>query len=166
MEFKFSFQFEKQSKFQKLSNFGTVRPFDIPHHSQFVRFLYLPFDLNFIFYCSDSRKFGRYKLGLSLIFKFEISAILIFYCSKFWPSSEFIGIKKKISTCSLSHNLLGNTYLARKLITFGLKFLICCWKDCVSRLSGNSSTLLLTESPSWFPRRFLLCFAVFWAPST
>ena len=34
-----------------------------------------------------TRKFGRSTFARSLIFKFEISAILKFYCSKFWPSS-------------------------------------------------------------------------------
>ena len=32
----------------------------------------LPFDMNHIFYCSDSRKFGRFTLARSLIFKFEL----------------------------------------------------------------------------------------------
>ena len=32
MELKFSLQFGNLSKFQKLANFGIVRPFDIPHH--------------------------------------------------------------------------------------------------------------------------------------
>ena len=36
----------------------------------------LPFDINFIFYCSDTRKFGRSTFERSLIYKFEISAIL------------------------------------------------------------------------------------------
>ena len=54
----------------------------------------LPFDIKFIFYCGDTRKFGRSTFARSLIFKFEISAILKFYCSKFRPSPELI---KKIS---------------------------------------------------------------------
>ena len=37
----FFFKFVKLSKFQKLANFGIVRPFDIPHHSQFCRFSYI-----------------------------------------------------------------------------------------------------------------------------
>ena len=56
----------------------------------------LPFDINFILYYSDSRKFGRSKFARSLIFKFEIAAILQFYCSKFWPSPVQISV-------SLSH---------------------------------------------------------------
>ena len=43
----------------------------------------LPFDINVIFYCGDTRKFGHSTFARSLIFKFEISAILKFYCSKF-----------------------------------------------------------------------------------
>ena len=74
------FQFGKPSKFQKLANFGIVCPFDIPHYSQFCRFLYLPFDINefrrfifsiFIFYCGD-HKFGRSIFERSLIFKFKM----------------------------------------------------------------------------------------------
>ena len=37
-------------------------------------------------YCSDFRKFGDSTFAHSLNFKFEISAILKFYCSKYWPS--------------------------------------------------------------------------------
>ena len=86
------FQFGKLSKFKKLANFGIVCPFDIPHYSQFFRFSYLHFDINefrhfifwiFIFYCSDSRKFGRSIFERSLSFKFNILAILKFDCSKF-----------------------------------------------------------------------------------
>ena len=86
------FKFRKLSKFKKLANFGIVCPFDIPHYSQFCRFSYLPFDINelrrfifwiFIFYCTDSRKFGCSTFEHSLIFKFEMLAILKFDCSKF-----------------------------------------------------------------------------------
>ena len=37
-----------------------------------------------------TRKFGRSAFERSLIFKFELSAILKFYCSKFKPSSIFV----------------------------------------------------------------------------
>ena len=47
------------------------------------------FDISFIFYYSDSRKFVHSAFARSLIFKFEISAILQFYCSKFWPSPKY-----------------------------------------------------------------------------
>ena len=50
--------------------------FDI---NEFQRFIFSIF----IFYCSDSRMFGRSTFESSLIFKFEISVILKFYCSKF-----------------------------------------------------------------------------------
>ena len=53
----------------------------------------LPLNINFIFYCSDSGKFGCSTFARSLIFKFEISAILKFYCSTFWPSSEFLNVE-------------------------------------------------------------------------
>ena len=46
----------------------------------------LPFDINFIFYCGDTRKFGHSTFARSLIFQFEIPAVLKFYCPKFWPS--------------------------------------------------------------------------------
>ena len=36
-----------------------------------------------------TRKFGRSTFARSLIFKFEISAILKFYCSKFLPSPQY-----------------------------------------------------------------------------
>ena len=42
----------------------------------------------FIFLIFISRKFGLSTFKRSLIFKFETSAILKFYCSKFEPSSE------------------------------------------------------------------------------
>ena len=69
-----------------------VRPFDIPHHSQSCRFSFFPSDINefrrfifliFIFYCSYSRKFGRSTFERSLIFKFELLAVLQFDCLKF-----------------------------------------------------------------------------------
>ena len=37
-----NFYFEKLSEFEKLSNFGIVHSFDIPHHSHFFRFSYFP----------------------------------------------------------------------------------------------------------------------------
>ena len=48
----------------------------------------LSFDMNFIFYCSESLKFSRSTFARSIIFKFEISAILKIYFSEFWPPSH------------------------------------------------------------------------------
>ena len=98
--FQILFQFVILSNTKKLTNFRIVCPFDIPHHAQFCRFSYLPFAINefrcfifsiFIFYSSYSRKFGRSTFELSLIFKFQILAILRFDCSKFQPSPRNIG---------------------------------------------------------------------------
>ena len=41
-----TFRFRKLSKFQNLMNFEIIRPFDIPHQSQFCLFSYLLFDIN------------------------------------------------------------------------------------------------------------------------
>ena len=84
-------------KLQKLTNFEIVCPLDIPHHLQFYRFSYLLFYINefrgfifsiFIFYCSYSHKFGRSTFERSLIFKFEMLAILhpspLGWGLKFW----------------------------------------------------------------------------------
>ena len=76
----------KITKISKFWNFSSIRyfaPFAI------WPIFILIFDINFIFYYSDSRKFGRSTFERSLIFKFEISAILKFYSSKFWPSPEY-----------------------------------------------------------------------------
>ena len=70
----------KMPKIIKFYNCSSIRyfaPFAI------LPIFILPFDINFIFYYSDSCKFGRSTFERSLIFKFEISAILEFYCSKF-----------------------------------------------------------------------------------
>ena len=68
----------------------------------------LPVDINFIFYSSDSRKSGRSTFARSLIFKFEISAILKFYCSKFWTSPnidrESIADRVEIETPGIIKN--------------------------------------------------------------
>ena len=40
------FNLENQSLARKIGNFGIVRPFDIPHYSQFCQFSYLFFDIN------------------------------------------------------------------------------------------------------------------------
>ena len=37
---------KNQSLAPKIANFEIVRPFDIPHHSQFCQFSYLPFVIN------------------------------------------------------------------------------------------------------------------------
>ena len=71
-----------------------VCSFDIPKYSQFCRFSYLPFDINefifsiFIFYIVVTRKFGGSAFERSLIFKFEMLAMLKFDCSKFNPPPE------------------------------------------------------------------------------
>ena len=70
----------KISKFWNCSSIRYSAPFAI---SPIFK---LPFDISFIFDCSNSRQFGRSTFARSLIFKFEISAILKIYCSKFWPS--------------------------------------------------------------------------------
>ena len=96
MEFKFSFNLEnyqipKNSKFWNYSFLWYFVAFAI-----FPSFI-LSFDINFIFYCSDSRKFGRSIFSRSLIFKFEISASLKIYCSKFRPSPKFRSSISKLS---------------------------------------------------------------------
>ena len=68
-------------------------PYRIPSASIFlIVFLKLTFDTNefcrfiyaiFIFYCSDSRKFGHSTFELSLVFEFEMLTILKFYCLTF-----------------------------------------------------------------------------------
>ena len=67
-----------------MGNFGIVRPFDIPHSSQFRHFSYFPFDIDqfsqFVFPILVTHQFGRSIFVRSLIFKFESSAILNFYC--------------------------------------------------------------------------------------
>ena len=65
------------SKFWNCSSIRYFAPFAI------WPIFILPFDINFIFYYSDSREFSLSTIECSLIFKFEISAILKFYCSKF-----------------------------------------------------------------------------------
>ena len=77
----------KIPKISKFWNYSSIR-----YSARFAILLIfiLPFNINFIIYCSDSRKFGRSTFARSLIFKFKISAILRFYCSKFWPSPLWI----------------------------------------------------------------------------
>ena len=53
-------------------------------------------DINFIFYYSDSRKLGRSTFARSLIFNVEISVILKFYCSEFWPSPSTLNTKTRV----------------------------------------------------------------------
>ena len=72
-------QFGKLLKFQKLTYFGIVCPFDISHHSQFCLFSYLPFDINssqFLF--SILVTFVSSAFKHSFFLKFETSAILKF----------------------------------------------------------------------------------------
>ena len=80
----------KFGKFFGLWKFGIVRPFDIPHYSQFCQFSYLPSDTNqfspFLFPILLTRKFDHSTYERSLIFKIEPSAILKFYCVEFLPS--------------------------------------------------------------------------------
>ena len=88
----------KISKFWNCSSIRYSAPFTI------LPIFILPFDINFIFYCNDSRKFGPSTFALSLIFKFEISAILKFYSSKFWPSPKiFISINSLTSVNVNAH---------------------------------------------------------------
>ena len=51
--FEILFNLENQCLVPKIGNFGIIRPFDIPHYSQFCQFSYLPFDIN---------KFRRFNL--------------------------------------------------------------------------------------------------------
>ena len=74
-------------EFSKLDIFGIYIFFLIWKIIRIPKFQNMKFQ-NFMFYCSDSRKFGRSIFASSFIFKFEISVILKFYCSKFWPSPE------------------------------------------------------------------------------
>ena len=75
----------KISKISKFLNFPFIR-----YSASFKIFpiFILPYNINFISYCSDSRKFGSSTSARSLIFKFEISVILKFYYSKFRPSPD------------------------------------------------------------------------------
>ena len=81
------FQFVKQ----KFSNFEIFQPFKIPHYSQFCQFSYSPIDINqlsqFLFSILVTHKFGYSAFEHLLIFEFKTSAILKFYCLKFWPST-------------------------------------------------------------------------------
>ena len=43
---RFFFNFKSQSFAPKIGNIGNVRPFDIPHFSQFCQISYFPFDIN------------------------------------------------------------------------------------------------------------------------
>ena len=70
-----NFTTRKTTKFSEFFNLENLH-FDI---NEIRRFIFLIF----IFYCSDSRKSGRSTFEHSLIFKFGMSAILKFNCSKF-----------------------------------------------------------------------------------
>ena len=70
-------------KIPKFSNFWNCSCIRYSAPFAILSIFILPFDINFIFYCGDTRKFGHSTFARSLIFKFEISAILKFYCSKF-----------------------------------------------------------------------------------
>ena len=85
---------KNENSSKKMANFRIICPIDIPHHSKFRQFLFLPFDINqfrclhlsiFISYFSVSRKFGCSIFERSLtLTKCELSsAILNFFCSKF-----------------------------------------------------------------------------------
>ena len=77
------FQFVKP----KFSNFKIVHRFNVPHYSIFCQFSYFPIDINqlsqFLYFILVTRKFSHFTSKRSLIFKFETSAILKFYCLKF-----------------------------------------------------------------------------------
>ena len=90
---------------KKLSSFGVVRLFDISYYSPFRQFSYFFFDINlfrsfshlifhFIFYVSYFRNIGLSTFERSLIFNYETSAVLKFYCcSKFGFSSSKMNFK-------------------------------------------------------------------------
>ena len=71
-KFRDFFNLENQNLTSKISNCGIVRPFDIPHYSQFCRFSYLPFDIDqffqFLFPILVTRRVGRSTFERSLIF--------------------------------------------------------------------------------------------------
>ena len=113
------FHFGKLSKFQKkLANFEIVCPFDIPHYSQLRWFWYLPFDINYFrrfigslfIFIVVTRKFGRFTFERSLIFKFEMLAILKLDCSKFEPSPR--------TSTSMELHLYDSGPLQKKKIEF------------------------------------------------
>ena len=93
LEFLDFFQFVEQ----KFSNFEIFHPFGVPHYSQFWQFSYFPIDINqlsqFLFSILVTHKFGHSTSERSLIFKFETSAFLKFYCLKFWPSSAIYNFR-------------------------------------------------------------------------
>ena len=78
---------ENQTLASKIDNSEIIRPFDIPHFSQFFQFSYLPFAKNqfsqFLCPILVTRKFSCSTFEPSLIFKYEMSAAIPkFYCSK------------------------------------------------------------------------------------
>ena len=86
-------RFEKfKNKFKNITTeyhtfrYFDIRNFEIPKYWSFYISSFQILTPTLIFYYSDFRKFGRFTFARSLIFEFEISAILKFYCSKFRPS--------------------------------------------------------------------------------
>ena len=71
------------------SIFCTIRNFClISHSSVFINFLrHLVFSIS-VFNFNHSGKIGLSTFARSLIFKFQISAVLNFQSSKYWPSSS------------------------------------------------------------------------------
>ena len=59
--------------------------------------LYICFLVYISFSVSNSHKFGRSTFARSLILKFEMSVVLKFYCSIFWPSSLPVSRQKNRS---------------------------------------------------------------------
>ena len=71
-------------KLPEIKKFWNCSPIRYSARFAILPIVILPFDINSIFYSSDSSKFDRSIFARLLIFKFEISAILKIYCSKFW----------------------------------------------------------------------------------
>ena len=101
----------KISKFWNCSSILYSAPFAI------LIILILHFNINLIFYYSHSRKFSRSTFARSLIFKFEISVILKFYSSKYWPSPVFPThhcVKNHFPESSFSRMTFSNRRLAER----------------------------------------------------
>ena len=122
----------KISKFWNCSLFRYSAPF--ASLSIFI----LPFHIYFISYCGDTRKFGHSTFARSLIFKFEISAILKFCCSKFWALSFNTSLysERNISQ-QIFQSTTGNLI---KIVLFLKGFLLGSWeieKAKDERINGN-----------------------------
>ena len=83
------------SKFWKCSSIRYSAPFAI------LLISILPFNINFFFYGSDSRKFYHSTFARWLIFKSKTSSILKLYCSKFWPHPDLNFQIFKLKSCHI-----------------------------------------------------------------